>query len=151
MLDAPAWTSANIAADFAASPFMSAFGLEIVSCDVGKGELAVRAPFKPAVERLPGSGQWHGGPIAALIDSVGDYAAGAQLGGPLPTIDLRIDYLRPAMNTSLLFRACVRRSGRTVAVVDIDVLDDKGALVAIGRAVYATAPPTQRAKTGPDG
>ncbi len=130
---------------------MSAFGLEIVACDVGKGELAVRAPFKPTVERLPQTGQWHGGPIAALIDCVGDYAAGVQLGRPLPTIDLRVDYLRPAMNTNLLFRAAVRRSGRTVAVVDIDVLDDKGTLVAIGRGVYGTAPPAPRADTRPDG
>jgi uncharacterized protein (TIGR00369 family) len=95
------------------------------------------------VERLPNTGQWHGGPIAALIDTVGDYAAALQLGRALPTIDMRVDYLRPAMNTSLLFRGAVRRSGRTVAVVDVEVLDDKGALIAIGRCVYGTAPPRQ--------
>jgi uncharacterized protein (TIGR00369 family) len=143
MPETPAWTAADVASDFAASPFMSAFGLEVVACDAAKGELAVRAPFRPGVERLPNTGQWHGGSIAALIDTVGDYAAALQLGRALPTIDMRVDYLRPAMNTSLLFRGAVRRSGRTVAVVDVEVLDDKGALIAIGRCVYGTAPPRQ--------
>ena len=32
--------------------------------------------------------------------------------------------------------ARVRRAGRTIAVVDIDVLDEKQALVAIGRGTY---------------
>jgi acyl-coenzyme A thioesterase PaaI-like protein len=35
--------------------------------------------------------------------------------------------------------ATVRRAGRTVGVVDVDVMDEKGALVAIGRATYAMA------------
>lgn len=145
MPDTPAWTSADVAADFATSPFMSAFGLEIIFCDAVKGELIVRAPFRPGVERLAGTGQWHGGPIAALIDTVGDYAAAVQLGRVLPTIDIRVDYLRPAINTDLLFNARVRRSGRTVAVVDVEVANDKGTLVAIGRCVFGTAPsPEQR-------
>jgi uncharacterized protein (TIGR00369 family) len=138
MPDKPAWTAADVAADFASSPFMSPYGLEVVACDADRGELAVRAPFRPAVERFPGTGQWHGGPIAALIDIAGDYAAGIRLGRALPTIDLRIDYLRPAIATGLVFRAAVRRSGRTVAVVDVEVVDDRGALVALGRGVYGT-------------
>ena len=144
MAESVAWTSADVADDFGASPFMAAFGLEVVSCNPEKGELIVRAPFRALCERLPGTGQWHGGPIAGLIDSVGDYAAAAQLGRPLPTIDLRIDYLRPAIDTDLTFRAVVRRSGRTVAVVDVEVSSDKGALIALGRCVYGTAPPAQQ-------
>jgi uncharacterized protein (TIGR00369 family) len=54
---------------------------------------------------------------------------------------MRVDYLRPAIKTDLHFRASVRRSGRTVAVADVDVTDDRGALVAIGRVVYGTAAP----------
>lgn len=141
MSDKAQWSSAEVAAEFASSPFISSFGLEIVACDAEKGELAVRAPFRPVWERHPGTGQWHGGPIAALIDTVGDYAAALQLGRALPTIDLRIDYLRPAIGTDLTCRAAVRRSGRTVAVVDVEVSNDKGALIALGRCVYGTAPP----------
>jgi acyl-coenzyme A thioesterase PaaI-like protein len=43
------------------------------------------------------------------------------------------------VNTALTVTARVRRQGRSVGVVDVDVMDAKGALVAIGRATYATA------------
>jgi uncharacterized protein (TIGR00369 family) len=49
-----------------------------------------------------------------------------------------VDYLRPAIGTGLRFVAAVRRNGRSIGVADVDVFDDKGALVAIGRASYAT-------------
>jgi uncharacterized protein (TIGR00369 family) len=63
------------------------------------------------------------------------------LGRGLPTVNFRVDYLRPAFNTALITTARVRRAGRSVGVVDVDVVDDKGALVAIGRATYSTAAP----------
>ena len=37
----------------------------------------------------------------------------------------------------LVARARVRRSGRTVAVVDVDILDDHDRLTAVGRACYS--------------
>jgi uncharacterized protein (TIGR00369 family) len=95
--------------------------------------MAMRAEF----ERRLGTGQFHGGPIAAFIDSVGDYAIGMPLGGGVPTINLRIDYLRPALGTSLSATARVRRAGRTVALVDVDVYDEQQKLVAVGRGTYS--------------
>ena len=74
-----------------------------------------------------------------VIDTVGDFALVMLLGRPLPTINFRVDYLRPAINTALIVTARVRRSGRSVGVVDIDVTDETGLLLAIGRATYATA------------
>ena len=60
------------------------------------------------------------------------------LGRPLPTINFRVDYLHPAVNTALTATARVRRAGRSVGVVDVDVSDAKGNLLAIGRASYST-------------
>jgi uncharacterized protein (TIGR00369 family) len=74
-----------------------------------------------------------------MIDTVGDYALVMLLGRPLPTVNFRVDYLRPAINTPLLITASVRRSGKLVGIVDIDVANEAGQLVAIGRATYATA------------
>ena len=62
------------------------------------------------------------------------------LGRPLPTVNFRVDYLRPAIDTALVVTATVRRSGRLVGVVDIDVANEAGQLLAIGRATYAAAP-----------
>jgi acyl-coenzyme A thioesterase PaaI-like protein len=42
------------------------------------------------------------------------------------------------MNTALTATARVRRAGRSVGVVDVDVTDSAGNLVAIGRASYST-------------
>jgi len=123
----------------ARSSFIDFLGLKVMSVDPAKQEVAMRLVMRPEFERGKGSGQWHGGPIAAVIDTVGDFALVMILGRALPTINFRVDYLRPAINTALTAVARVRRSGKSVGVVDVDVLNDAGQLVAIGRANYATA------------
>ena len=121
------------------SPFIERLNLTVLSADPAKQQLVMRAAMRPEFERGRGSGQWHGGPIAAIIDTAGDYALMMLLGRPLPTVNFRVDYLRPAIDTGLIVTATVRRSGRMVGVVDIDVADEAGRLLAIGRATYATA------------
>jgi uncharacterized protein (TIGR00369 family) len=123
----------------ARSPFISSLGLEVTATDPARQEITMRVKMRPEFERIPGSGQWHGGPLAAIIDTVGDYALVMMLGRPLPTINFRVDYLKPAVKTALTVIARVRRSGKSVGVVDVDILDDAGGLVAIGRATYSTA------------
>ena len=59
------------------------------------------------------------------------------VGTPPPTINLRIDYLKPAVGEYLRGNAKVRRRGRSVAIIDVDVFDAKGSLVAIGRGTYS--------------
>lgn len=121
------------------SPFNAYLNFEIVTADPTKQEVVMKLKMRPEFERRAGTGQWHGGPIAAAIDTVGDFALVMLIGNPLPTINFRIDYLRPAFNT-LTFVGRVRRSGKSVGVVDVDVLNDAGVLVAVGRANYSTLP-----------
>jgi uncharacterized protein (TIGR00369 family) len=121
------------------SAFIDFLNLTVVSADPEKQEITMRAAMRPEFERGRGTGQWHGGPIAAIIDTVGDYALVMLLGRPLPTVNFRVDYLRPAIDTSLTVTARVRRAGRLVGIVDIDVINDRGQMLAIGRATYATA------------
>ena len=121
------------------SAFIDFLNLTVLSADPEKEEVVMRAAMRPEFERGRGTGQWHGGPIAAIIDTVGDYALVMLLGRPLPTVNFRVDYLRPAIDTALIVTAKVRRSGRLVGVVDIDVTNENGQPVAVGRATYATA------------
>ena len=86
----------------------------------------MRAPMRPEFERVRGTGQWHGGPIASVIDTVGDYRAGHAARPRLPTINFRVDYLRPAIKTALIVTARVRRNGRSVGVVDVDSGEREG-------------------------
>jgi uncharacterized protein (TIGR00369 family) len=133
-----ALTAAQLQELLARSPFIRFLGLIVTEADPARQLVTMTLPMRPEFERIAGSGQWHGGPIAAIIDTVGDYALVMSLGRPLPTINFRVDYLRPAVNTALTATARVRRAGRSVGVVDVDVSDAKGSLVAIGRASYST-------------
>ena len=128
---------AQIEAMLRKSPFVNLLGLTVTNLDVDKQEITMRAPMRPEFEREPGSRQWHGGPIASIVDTVGDFALVMFVGRGLPTVNFRVDYFRPAIDTALITTGRVRRLGRTVGVADIDVLDEKGALIAIGRATYA--------------
>jgi uncharacterized protein (TIGR00369 family) len=129
--------AAGVQAILDASPFIASLGLKVVSVDHAKGEISVQMPLKPEFERRRGTRQFHGGPIAAFIDVVGDYAIGMLVGGGVPTINLRIDYLRPAIGQSITGIGRVRRQGRTVALVDIEITDEGGKLVAVGRGTYS--------------
>lgn len=127
----------QVQAIFDASPFLGFLQLRAVALDHDAGTLTVTMPMRPELERRIGTAQFHGGPIAAFIDIVGDFAVGMTVGGGVPTINLRIDYLKPAVGTLLTGTARVRRTGRTVALVDVDVHDEKQSLIAVGRGTYS--------------
>ncbi|MGC7407417.1 PaaI family thioesterase, partial [Pandoraea pneumonica] len=78
--------------------------------------IEVDIPFQNAFERGAGTRQWHGGPLAAVIDTVGDFAVGMLVGRGLPTVNFRVDYLRPAIDTDLRAIARVRRLGKSIGV-----------------------------------
>ena len=120
------------------SPFISFLGLKVTETDPAKERVTMRCEMRPEFERGKGTGQWHGGPIAAIIDTVGDYALVMALRRGLPTVNFRVDYLRPAVKTRLITTAKVRRAGKSVGVVDVDVFNEQKALVAVGRATYST-------------
>jgi uncharacterized protein (TIGR00369 family) len=123
------------------SPFIKFLNVHVVSVDPEREEIVIQMPMRPELERGAGSGQFHGGAIASLIDIVGDYVLVMLLRRPVPTIDFRVDYLRPAIRTQLTGIGRLRRAGRTIGVVDVDVHDDAGRLIAVGRGCYSTATP----------
>ena len=125
----------------ATGAFQQFLAIEFISCDAASGTVEMRLPWKPEFERGPGTRQWHGGPMAALIDIAGDFALIAMLGRALPTIDLRIDYLRPAIDTDLMASARTLRAGKSVGFVNVELKDKAGRLVAVGRGAYSTLPP----------
>jgi uncharacterized protein (TIGR00369 family) len=133
-----ALTAAEIQQMLDVSPFNLFLGLTVVTADPVKQEVTMRSPMRPEFERRPGSKQWHGGVIASVIDTVGDFAVGMMVGRGLPTVNFRVDYLKPAVDTALVAVSRARRIGKSVGVADVDVFDEKGALLAIGRGTYST-------------
>ena len=83
----------------------------------------------------------HGGILAAIVDVAADYAIAAQLGRPVPTIDIRVDYHKAAMPGDLTAKAKIIRNGSQYSTAEAYVYDKEGALVASGRGTYFTAPP----------
>jgi uncharacterized protein (TIGR00369 family) len=122
------------------SPFHRLIGLELTRAE--EGEVEMRLPWRDDFRRHDGSDWYHGGILSALIDIAGDYAIASKLGRWVATIDLRVDYLRPARQGTLTARARAVKVGRTVGVADVELRDGQGAVVAIGRCAYSTAPAT---------
>jgi uncharacterized protein (TIGR00369 family) len=128
----------KIQASIDASPFNAFCRIIAHDMDQENATLVMTMPLRPEMERLPDSGQMHGGPIACLIDTAGCYACMMVLGHSVPTVNFRTDYLRPVIDTSLRAVATVRRAGRSVAIADVDVFDDQDQLVAVGRGTYSS-------------
>ncbi len=133
-----AWTPDRLQAELDACPAIAFLGLKVIDLDEAALSVQLEMPLRPELERASGSGQFHGGPVAALLDTAGDYAVAMATGGGVPTMNLRVDYLRPSVGPRLLAVATCRRAGRSVAVVDIDLFDEEGRLCAIGRGTYST-------------
>jgi uncharacterized protein (TIGR00369 family) len=119
------------------SPYQRFLGLRLER--VGDGEVEIRLPFREEFLREDGSDWLHGGVVSALIDIAGDYAVVTRVGTGVPTIDLRVDWLRPARRGDLVALGRVVKTGRTVCVADVEIRDPEGTLVAVGRAAYASS------------
>ena len=130
-------TTGQIQESLDSSPFSAFCGFRIEEVDKDGGRIVMRMPMRPEMERLAGSGQMHGGPIACLVDTAACYACMLVLDRGVPTINFRIDYLRPVIDSDLKAVARVRRAGRTVAVADVDIFNDGGKLVATGRGTFS--------------
>ena len=120
---------------FRNSGFHEVLGCELTEVSIAEsgGTIEVSMPFSPRVERETGSGRFHGGVIAALVDSTGTFALIAASGRNVPTVSLNIHYLRAATGTRLTAQAVVRKVGRTQGIADVEVRQDGGELIALGR------------------
>src|SRR3546814_19174859 len=63
-------TAADLQDPLARSPFISFLAPEVTEADPDRGRVAMRVAMRPEFERLADSNQFHGGVIAALIDTV---------------------------------------------------------------------------------
>ena len=118
------------------SPFHQWLGVELRSLSLTAVELAM--PWREEFVSHPEIRYTHGGILATLIDLAADYAIAAKLGRGVPTVDLRVDYHKPAMPGPLLARASVIRLGATLATAEARIYDESNALLASGRGVYLT-------------
>jgi len=129
---------ARLREEMARPPFHRVLAPEAVRADPAAGVVVIRLAYQPHLSRGPNDPSYHGGVIATLIDLAGHAAVAVSIGKMAPTIDLRIDYLRPAGNSDLTATATLIKAGRSVARADIAIADTEGRLIAIGRGSFST-------------
>lgn len=98
--------------------------------------------------RFDGATELHGGVVAALLDSAATFCLLADTGRVWATVDLRIDYLRPAAVGHIEVVAAVVRAGRTVARAHAELRDAGRQLCATTTGTFAAqqAAPAKRGK-----
>jgi uncharacterized protein (TIGR00369 family) len=125
--------------ELAHPPYHAFLRPQAVAVDAGNGVVEIRLPFRPEFQRVPDKPEYHGGVIAGLMDLTAHAAVAVKIGKMAPNIDLRIDYLRGATATDLHAKGILRKAGRTLALVDVEVSDDKARLIAVARGVLSTS------------
>ncbi len=130
-------------------PFNQILGLKITS--VLPTQVRGRIDMKRDLIGHFGFSRLHGGVISASLDAMAGLAVMAAIGArhmdesPLQrlqrfskigTIDMRIDYLRPAIGENFVLQAEVLRLGSRVATTRMEFLGADGALLSTGSAAY---------------
>ncbi len=121
---------------FEEMPFADLLGVEVTEVEEGhaEGRVEMRDELSWNADRQMA----HGGVTFTLADTVGGAALVSLVDQPVPTIDMRIDYLE-AGTGDLRAEADVVRCGSDVGVVDVEVYAvESGAQVADARGVYKT-------------
>ena len=120
------------------SPHAVALGFKVDK--VGEGDATMRLPYQEALVGDPETGVIHGGAVTALLDHVCGLAAFTGFGGEdtPATLDLRIDYMRPAEpGKDIIAEAVSLRSHGLVCFVRATAHDgDDGDPVAIAQAAF---------------
>jgi uncharacterized protein (TIGR00369 family) len=129
--------------------FNRVLGLQIDR--VGADEVQAHIDMRPELIGHFSHHRLHGGVISAMLDAMGGLAVMTAIGhrhrdepvdartarfGKLGTIDLRIDYLRPATGPRFDAHARVLRLGSRVASTRMEFFDAKGQLLSTGAGAY---------------
>ena len=99
-------------------PHCGALGIRVIG--IGRDGVTLSLPYNPDLVGDPVSGVLHGGVVTTLVDTVGGMAVFAALQQlqAIATLDLRIDYLKPALARKELYATaeCYRLT-RSIAFV----------------------------------
>jgi len=115
-------------------PFNMLVGIRVK--ELHEDGLSIECPLR--AELWNGMGVVHGGVTATLADAAVGIALMQRHGGerPATTVELKVNYLRPAGKGKLTARAHLLKAGSTLAVGRADVTDDQQQLIATALVTY---------------
>lgn len=105
----------------ASQPFSELLGTRITSFETGRVELELDLDTRLQQQH----GFAHGGVVAYLADNALTFAGGSVLGDVL-TLEIKLNYLRPALGPKLVARAEALSSGKSQAVCRCDIFSVDG-------------------------
>ena len=122
------------------SPFHQWLNCKITDFSNETGAVTILFLPRPELQRSPSTDAPHGGVLAAFVDIAAHAALHAQTGRAMPTIDLRVDYLRPGQ---FPITACAtpQRVGKSIGTVDVQIKSADGQQCVLGRVVFLTRAP----------
>lgn len=98
--------------------------------DAGPGRAVLKMKVLPKHKQI--HGVVHGGVLASIADTAGGLATYLSLpsGSRTATVEMKINFLEPVSRGTIYAEARVIRLGKYLAVVECDVVDEHGKLVA---------------------
>lgn len=121
-----------------AIPFHKMLGIKVEHAIPGYAK--IRLPFQECLCGNKERGALHGGVTAVLVDVCGAVALWTHFGpeDKTATIDMRVDYQRPAPLDDLIAEGTVRVLGNRIANLHVEVrsASNPEELIAEGRCVY---------------
>ena len=122
-------------------PHIRELGIHVMSLD---GPVAVsRLPYRDELVGDPETGVLHGGAITTQIDNLCAVALHSAIGYYVPcvTIDLRVEYLKPATpGHDVIARAECRRITRQVGFISATAYHDEADPIALASCTYMLLP-----------
>jgi uncharacterized protein (TIGR00369 family) len=119
-----------------ATPYLRTLGLVFTRYEPNVVEL--RLPFRPDLTN--DGAQYHGGVIAAVLDTAGAAAAWSEhdfsKGTRASTVALAVQYVGSARTSDLVCQATVVRRGRELTFTEITATDASGTIVAHALQTY---------------
>ena len=105
-----------------------------------RGKVTLRMPVKALHKQV--YGVVHGGVLATLADTAGGLATymACPRGTRVATVEMKINFLEAVEAGTVFAEAEVVRRGRHIAVVDCDVRDERGRLVAKALMTFFVGP-----------
>src|SRR6266481_4842869 len=125
-----------VSGDLPQPPIAKLLGFHVTFVEPGKAVVELEANANHANPM----GTLHGGVLCDIADAAMGiaYASGLDEGESFTTLELKINFLKPVWNSKLTATANVIRQGRTIGLVECDVTDSKGSLVAFSTSTCMT-------------
>lgn len=122
-------TKAMIRGDVPPAPVAKLVGFKLVAVNPGEAVFEMEATTKAHANPM---GTLHGGILCDIADAAMGVAYASNLGEgeSFTTLELKINFFKPIWNAHLTATARVVKQGRTVGMVECDVVDEQGSLVA---------------------